>query len=193
MQAWCPKADASQLLPVPAAPVMMIGVPSCQGTGTWQLHPAGIFSYRSFLWRREKEPKRHHPPKALPQGRDATAPPVALLNRYARPIKGPAYFLFFGAIYTMLKHQGASRTAGTRMAGDAWQGTGTWHEPRSSVLPSLVLTGKRLGEDQLFSGAFGVFRCISAIFRAFCLVVLRFFVYLQAYGLVSKQERCYLH
>ena len=44
------------------------GSHACQGTGTWQLHPAGIFSYRSFLWRREKEPKRHHPPKALPQG-----------------------------------------------------------------------------------------------------------------------------
>jgi len=42
---------------------------------------------------------------------------VALLNRYARTIKGPAYILFFGAIYTMLKHQGASRTAGTHMAG----------------------------------------------------------------------------
>ena len=62
---------------------------------------------------------------------------------------------------------------------NAWQGTGTWHEPRSSVLPSLVLTGKRLGEEQLFSGAFGVFFSICAIFRAFCLVVLRFFVYLQ--------------
>ena len=28
----------------------------------------------------------------------------------------------------MLKHQGASRTAGTHMAGDAWQGTGTWQQ-----------------------------------------------------------------
>ena len=81
------------------------------------LRPFGSKRHSRALWRREKEPKRHHPPKALPQGRDATAPPVALLNRYARTIKGPAYILFFGAIYTMLKHQGASRTAGTHMAG----------------------------------------------------------------------------
>ena len=76
------------------------------------LRPFGSKRHSRALRRREKEPKRHHPPKALPQGRDATAPPVALLNRYARTIKGPAYILFFGAIYTMLKHQGASRTAG---------------------------------------------------------------------------------
>ena len=101
---------------------------TCRGTGTWQLHSAGIFSYPSFLGQakrhsralltsEEKEAKKTATSKALPQGRDATAPPVALLNRYARTIKGPAYILFFGAIYTMLKHQGASRTAGTHMAG----------------------------------------------------------------------------
>ena len=35
--------------------------------------------------------RKHHPPKALPQGRDATAPPVALSLRYARGIKAPAW------------------------------------------------------------------------------------------------------
>lgn len=44
----------------------------------------------------------------------------------------------------------------------------------------MASTAKRLGEDKFFSGAFVVFRSISAIFRAFCLVVLRNFVYLQA-------------
>ena len=44
------------------------------------------------------------------------------------------------------------------------QGTGTWQQPRSSVLPSLVLTGKRHGEDRSFSGAFVVFWCICAFF-----------------------------
>lgn len=39
---------------------------------------------------------------------------------------------------------------------------------------------KRLGEDRFFFGAFVVFDCIFAIFRAFCLEVKRFFVYLQA-------------
>ena len=43
----------------------------------------------------------------------------------------------------------------------------------------VAATGKRLGEDRFFSGAFVVFRCISEILCAFCLVVLRFFVYLQ--------------
>ena len=33
-----------------------------------------------------------------------------------------------------------------------------------------------------FSGAFGVFRSISAIFRSFCLVVMEFFVNLPAKG-----------
>ena len=65
--------------------------------------------------------------------------------------------------------------AGDGMAGDGylaghhtWQGTGTWHEQP-----------KRLGEDRFFSEAFVVFHNISVIFRAICLVVLRFFVYLQ--------------
>lgn len=40
-------------------------------------------------------------------------------------------------------------------------------------------------EKTIFLGAFVVFRCICAIFRAFCLEVMRFFVYLQADGLVS--------
>ena len=40
-------------------------------------------------------------------------------------------------------------------------------------------TGKRLGEDKFFSGAFVVFYNISTIFRAFCLVVKIIFVYLQ--------------
>ena len=44
----------------------------------------------------------------------------------------------------------------------------------------MASTAKRLGEDKFFSGAFDVFRHISAIFRVFCLVVLGFFVYLQA-------------
>lgn len=43
----------------------------------------------------------------------------------------------------------------------------------------LAATAKRPGEDRFFFGAFGVFRCICAIFRAFCLVVMRKFVYLQ--------------
>ena len=44
----------------------------------------------------------------------------------------------------------------------------------------MVSTAKRLGEDWLFSGAFVVFCRVSAIFRIFCLVILRYFVYLQA-------------
>lgn len=43
---------------------------------------------------------------------------------------------------------------------------------------------KRLGEDCSFSEAFGGFRCISAFFRVFCLVVKRIFVYLQTDELV---------
>lgn len=39
---------------------------------------------------------------------------------------------------------------------------------------------KRLGEERFFSGAFGVFRHISAIFCVFCLVVKINFVYLQS-------------
>ncbi len=35
------------------------------------------------------------PTKAFPQGKDATAPPVALLNRYARPIKGSAWLFIY--------------------------------------------------------------------------------------------------
>ena len=62
----------------------------------------------------------------------------------------------------MLKHQGASRTAGTHMAGDGyvaaiathtWQGTGTWHEQV-----------KRLGEDRFFFGAFDVFAAFLLFF-----------------------------
>ncbi len=41
---------------------------------------------------------------------------------------------------------------------------------------------KRLGEDRFFSGAFVVFRHISAIFCVFCLVVLGNFVYLPRSG-----------
>jgi hypothetical protein len=44
----------------------------------------------------------------------------------------------------------------------------------------VVATAKRLGEKWSFSGAFVVFYHISAIFRAFRLVVKRVFVYLQA-------------
>ena len=65
-------------------------------------------------------------------------------------------------------------TLGTHGRGRTWQGTGTWHEQV-----------KRLGEDSFFSGAFVVFLCISEILCAFCLVVLRFFVYLQTDELVS--------
>ena len=42
----------------------------------------------------------------------------------------------------------------------------------------MAATAKRLGKVILFSGAFGVFCYISAIFRVFCLVILRNFVYL---------------
>jgi hypothetical protein len=48
-----------------------------------------------------------------------------------------------------------------------------------SVLPGdrfLTSTTKRLGEECFFSGAFVVFYHISAIFRAFCLVILGNFV-----------------
>ena len=38
---------------------------------------------------------------------------------------------------------------------------------------------KRLGEDRFFSGVF-VFCLISDIFRSFCLVIMKYFVYLQA-------------
>ena len=121
------------------------------------LRPFGSKRHSRALWRREKEPKRHHPPKALPQGRDATAPPVALLNRYARTIKGPAYILFFGAIYTMLKHQGASRTAGDEQAPmSSAPARGPWQQPRSSVLPSLASTGQAPRRRYILSGAFGV-------------------------------------
>lgn len=44
----------------------------------------------SFLRREEKEPKKHHPSKASPQGEDATAPPVALSLRYSQTIKALA-------------------------------------------------------------------------------------------------------
>lgn len=44
----------------------------------------------------------------------------------------------------------------------------------------VASTAKRLGEDCFFSGAFGVFRHIAAIFCEFCLVVFGNFVYLQA-------------
>lgn len=44
----------------------------------------------------------------------------------------------------------------------------------------MTATAKRLGEDRFFFGAFDVFRHISTIFRAFCLVVMENFVYLQA-------------
>lgn len=40
----------------------------------------------------------------------------------------------------------------------------------------LCIDFKRLGEDMFFSGAFVVFRHISAIFRVFCLVILGNFV-----------------
>ena len=54
---------------------------------------------------------------------------------------------------------------------------------KGRALPGDVAsTDKRLGEDRLFSGAFGVFRSISAIFCLFCLVVMEFFVNLPAKG-----------
>ena len=44
-----------------------------------------------FLSAQKKRTKRkHHPTKAFPQGKDATAPPVALSLRYAQTIKGLA-------------------------------------------------------------------------------------------------------
>ena len=44
-----------------------------------------------FLWRREKNQKRHPPPtKSPPIWGDLTAPPVALTLRYAQTIKGLA-------------------------------------------------------------------------------------------------------
>lgn len=43
----------------------------------------------------------------------------------------------------------------------------------------VTATAKRLGEDKFFSGAFDVFRNISAIFFVFCLVEKIYFVYLQ--------------
>lgn len=42
----------------------------------------------------------------------------------------------------------------------------------------LCIDFKRLGEDMFFSGAFVVFRHISAIFCVFCLVIFGNFVYL---------------
>lgn len=42
----------------------------------------------------------------------------------------------------------------------------------------MTSMGKRPGEERFFSGAFAVFCYIFAIFRAFCLVVKRIFVYL---------------
>lgn len=48
----------------------------------------------------------------------------------------------------------------------------------------LTSTAKRLGEVQSFSRAFVVFRYISVIFRVFCLMVKRKFVYLQSDELV---------
>ncbi len=43
----------------------------------------------------------------------------------------------------------------------------------------MTSTAKRLGEDKFFSGAFDVFCHISAIFRAFCLVIKSFLLNLQ--------------
>ena len=48
----------------------------------------------------------------------------------------------------------------------------------------MASTAKRLGEDCSFSGAFVVFCSISVIFRVFCLMVKRKFVYLQSDELV---------
>ena len=42
----------------------------------------------------------------------------------------------------------------------------------------MTSVAKRHGEDRFFSGAFVVFYHISAIFRAFCLVIRGFLVYL---------------
>ena len=59
---------------------------------------------------------------------------------------------------------------------------GSWaRAPKRSGKGKLrASTAKRLGEDSFFSGAFVVFCRVSAIFRIFCLVILRYFVYLQA-------------
>ena len=61
-------------------------------------------------------------------------------------------------------------------------------DPFEMPLPArgqyVAATGKRFGEDRFFSGAFVVFRCISVIFRVFCLMVKRNIVYLQTDGLV---------
>lgn len=48
--------------------------------------------------------------------------------------------------------------------------------PRDGYVAS---TAKRLGEERFFSEAFVVFHYISVIFRVFCLVIKRIFVYLQ--------------
>ena len=62
------------------------------------------------------------------------------------------YFCAKGAISnTMLKHQGASRTAGTHMAGDGY----------------VAAIAKRLGEDRFFSEAFGVFTTYLLFFVYF--------------------------
>lgn len=44
----------------------------------------------------------------------------------------------------------------------------------------MAATAKRLGEVIFFSGAFGVFFYNNAIFCAFCLVIIIYFVYLHA-------------
>lgn len=74
------------------------------------------------------------------------------------------------------------------MAGDAWQGTGTWHPGRGRVRGMNAHgRGRVRGSNRqtprrrhiLFRGVW-YFLPLSVIFRAFCLEVLRNFVYLHA-------------
>ena len=64
------------------------------------------------------------------------------------------------------------------MAGDGYVACHGRGRVRMAGDGYVAATGKRLGEDQSFSGAFVVFRCISEILCEFCLEVMRIFVYL---------------
>lgn len=76
-----------------------------------------------------------------------------------------------GLVYDIRKNRRYKRICNIDMSRYASKTRWGWY---------VAAMGKRLGEDKFFSGAFDVFRHISDIFLAFCLVVMRNFVYLQA-------------
>lgn len=80
----------------------------------------------------------------------------------------------------MLKHQGASRTAGTHMAGDGY----------------VAAIAKRLGEDMLFSGAFVVFTTLCFFSRVLFGGLEKFRIFANGKGIsistIDQSTMCYL-